>query len=72
MSDAGVDRQFVDALRLRNRTLEVENTNLRTEVLRLTERLAICIEKYGPNCFVRRPRPVVSISIMPFHGHTTR
>jgi hypothetical protein len=68
MADAGEDHQFVDGLRLRNQALEVENSNLRDVVRRLNGQIAICMEKYGPNCFVKRPKPVVSISILPFMG----
>ncbi|KFX91663.1 hypothetical protein O988_07638 [Pseudogymnoascus sp. VKM F-3808] len=58
MADAGVDRQYVDGLRLRNQALEVENSNLTEVNLELNEKIAIGIEKHGPNCFVKRPKPV--------------
>ncbi|OBT40896.1 hypothetical protein VE00_08792 [Pseudogymnoascus sp. WSF 3629] len=49
MANAG-NPEFYEALQHRVRVLEVENTRLNAEVLRLLEQLAICREKYGPNC----------------------
>lgn len=68
MADAAANREYTDALQLRNRQLQAENDSLRAEnrglraeVLRLNEKIEIGIEKHGPNCFVRRPRLVVSV-----------
>ncbi|KFY93597.1 hypothetical protein V500_03637 [Pseudogymnoascus sp. VKM F-4518 (FW-2643)] len=65
MADAAANREYTDALQLRNRQLQAENDGLRAEngglraeILRLNEQIEIGIEKYGPNCFVRRPRQV--------------
>jgi hypothetical protein len=65
MANAG-NPEFYEALQHRVRVLEVENTRLNAEVLRLLEQLAICREKYGPNCCIRKPRTVVSTAISPF------
>ncbi len=70
MADAAANREYTDSLQLRNRQLQAENDGLRAEngglraeILRLNEKIASGIEKYGPNCFVRRPRQVVSVPI---------
>jgi hypothetical protein len=62
MADGG-NREFLDALQLRVRVLEVENARLNAEILSLLEKLEICIEKYGPKCFVRKSKQVVSVPI---------
>lgn len=70
MADAAANREYTDALQLRNRQLQAENDSLRAEngglraeILRLNEQIEIGIEKHGPNCFVRRPKQVVGVPI---------
>lgn len=66
MADAEMSREFLNALQLSNRRLQDQVNSLSAIVLNLNEKLDVCIEKYGQNCFVRRRRPIVSIPISPF------
>lgn len=66
MADAVMNREFLDALHLGNRRLQAKVDSLNAIVLNLNEKLNICIEKYGADCFIRRRKPIVSIPISPF------
>lgn len=65
MADVEMNREFVEVLQLCVRQLEAERAGLRAEILRHSEEREIAIDKYGANCFVKRPKPVVSAPISP-------
>jgi hypothetical protein len=68
MADAGVDRQYVDGLLLRNQTLEAVNRDLTTENLRFQRIMEICEDKYGPNFYKYRDK-LVSYPIRRSHTY---
>lgn len=65
MVDARIDREFVDALQLRNRQLEAEKSILSAENLLQKQQLEVCHEKYGEKCHVPWTKPDVCIPIPP-------
>ncbi|KFY12543.1 hypothetical protein V492_03816 [Pseudogymnoascus sp. VKM F-4246] len=71
MADAaGNNREFQDALQRRVHELEGEVAILTAEIGRLLGEREIATDKYGPNCFVRKRRPVDWRKMLRDSGYT--